>query len=102
MKPLPLAVGLLALWTLTTAGMCAHDAPPGKVVVNLDRYGNTSSATIPIALAEAEAAGRLKSGDHVLLTAFGGGLSWGATVLEWAGVRAPGVGAPVEVRAASV
>jgi len=76
--------------------------PMDRVFVNLDRYGNTSSATIPIALAEAEAAGRLRPGDHVLLTAFGGGLSWGATVIEWAGVRVPGAGAPVEARAASI
>jgi 3-oxoacyl-[acyl-carrier-protein] synthase-3 len=76
--------------------------PMDRVFVNLDRYGNTSGATIPIALAEAEAEGRLHPGDHVLLTAFGGGLSWGATVIEWAGVRVPGAGAPVEARAASV
>ena len=62
--------------------------PMERVYVNVDRYGNTSSATIPIALAEAEAEGRLKPGDHVLLAAFGGGLSWGTIVLEWAGVRA--------------
>ena len=43
----------------------------------------------------------LKPGDHVLLTAFGGGLSWGATVIEWTGVRVPGAGAPAAMRAAS-
>jgi 3-oxoacyl-[acyl-carrier-protein] synthase-3 len=59
-----------------------------RVFVNLDKYGNTSSASIPIALSEAEAAGRLRPGDHVLLLAFGGGLSWGAMVIEWSGVRA--------------
>ena len=75
--------------------------PMERVFVNLDRYGNTSSATIPMALAEAEAEGRLRPGDHVLLTAFGGGLSWGATVVEWAGVRVPGVGAPQTERVAS-
>ena len=75
--------------------------PMERVFVNLDRYGNTSSATIPLALAEAEAEGRLHPGDRVLLTAFGGGLSWGAIVVEWAGVRVPGVGAPAEARAAS-
>ena len=62
--------------------------PIERMYVNLDRYGNTSSATIPIALSEAEADGRLKPGDHVLLAAFGGGLSWSAMVIEWAGVRA--------------
>lgn len=63
--------------------------PPEKVYMNLERYGNTSSATIPIALAEATAEGRLKAGDRVLLCAFGGGLTWGAMTLEWAGVREP-------------
>lgn len=63
--------------------------PAEKVYMNLDRYGNTSSATIPIALAEATAEGRLKPGDRVLLCAFGGGLTWGAMTLEWAGVREP-------------
>ena len=62
--------------------------PIDRMYMNIDRYGNTSSATIPIALAEAEAEGRLQPGDHVLFTAVGGGLSWGAMVLEWSGVRA--------------
>lgn len=57
-----------------------------RVYVNLDRYGNTSSATIPIALAEATAEGRLTPGDKLLFVAFGGGLSWGAMVMEWSGV----------------
>ncbi len=63
--------------------------PEERLYINVDRYGNTSSATIPIALAEATAEGRLSPGDHVLLVAFGGGLSWGAMVLQWADVRAP-------------
>ncbi len=62
--------------------------PRDRVFVNVDRYGNTSSATIPIALAEAHAAGLLHPGDHVLFTAFGGGLSWGSAVVEWAAVPA--------------
>ncbi|MEE8421922.1 MAG: beta-ketoacyl-ACP synthase III [Dehalococcoidia bacterium] len=60
--------------------------PEDRVYINLDRYGNTSSATIPIALAEAAAEGRLSPGDHLLLVAFGGGLSWGAMVIEWSGI----------------
>lgn len=59
--------------------------PMEKVFVNIQRYGNTSAASIPIALAEAEAQGRLKRGDKVLLVAFGGGFTWGASVLEWFG-----------------
>ena len=54
-----------------------------KVFLNLDRYGNTSAASIPIALSEAFAAGRIRSGDKILMVAFGGGLSWGGTVVEW-------------------
>lgn len=54
-----------------------------RVFLNLDRYGNTSAASIPIALAEAVEAGFIKSGSKVLIVAFGGGLSWGGTVVEW-------------------
>lgn len=61
--------------------------PEERVYVNLQRYGNTSAATIPIALCEAAAEGRLRPGDRVLMAAFGGGLTWGAMVIEWAGVR---------------
>lgn len=61
--------------------------PMEKVFVNIQRYGNTSSASIPIALAEAEATGRLKRGDKILLVAFGGGFTWGASVLEWFGAH---------------
>jgi 3-oxoacyl-[acyl-carrier-protein] synthase-3 len=60
-----------------------------KVWVNLDRYGNTSAASIPIALCEAESSGRLKDGDNVVFVAFGGGLAWAAGVVRWgvAGVQ---------------
>ncbi|WP_406678276.1 beta-ketoacyl-ACP synthase III [Moorella sp. ACPs] len=54
-----------------------------KVYVNLDRYGNMSSASIPVALDEACREGRLKRGDKVVLVAFGAGLTWGAAVLSW-------------------
>jgi 3-oxoacyl-[acyl-carrier-protein] synthase-3 len=57
--------------------------PMDRVWVNIDRYGNTSSASIPIGLSEAVAAGRLARGDVVLTVAFGGGLTWGAAVLRW-------------------
>ncbi|KYH32489.1 beta-ketoacyl-ACP synthase III [Neomoorella mulderi] len=56
---------------------------PEKVYVNLDRYGNMSSASIPVALDEAYREGRLKRGDKVVLVAFGAGLTWGAAVLSW-------------------
>ena len=54
-----------------------------KVMVNLDRYGNTSSASIPLALVQAEAEGRLKPGMIVMLVAFGAGFTWGSVVLRW-------------------
>ncbi len=57
--------------------------PMSKVVVNLDRLGNTTAATIPLALADAESDGRLKPGSRVLLVAFGGGLTWGSLYLTW-------------------
>jgi len=56
---------------------------PDQVFVNLDRYGNTSAASIPIALDEACRAGQVKEGDIVVLDAFGGGLTWGAVLLRW-------------------
>jgi 3-oxoacyl-[acyl-carrier-protein] synthase-3 len=57
--------------------------PDDKVLANIDRYGNTSSASIPIALDEAVREGKLKRGDLVLLVAFGGGLTWGAVLLRY-------------------
>lgn len=57
--------------------------PPEKVVHNIQRYGNTTAASIPIALHEAAQEGRVKEGDLVLLAAFGAGLTWGATLLRW-------------------
>lgn len=56
---------------------------PERVVVNVNRYGNTSSASIPIALWEAQEEGRLKAGDKVVCVSFGAGLVWGALALEW-------------------
>jgi 3-oxoacyl-[acyl-carrier-protein] synthase-3 len=58
--------------------------PMDRVMVNIDKYGNTSTATVPLALRDALDAGRIKSGDKVLLAGFGSGLTWGAGLLEWA------------------
>ncbi|MDE3068369.1 MAG: ketoacyl-ACP synthase III [Verrucomicrobiota bacterium] len=58
-------------------------ATPGQMFVNLDRYGNTSAASVAIALDEAVASGRIQRGDLVLLIVFGAGLTWGAAVLQW-------------------
>jgi 3-oxoacyl-[acyl-carrier-protein] synthase-3 len=57
--------------------------PMERVVVNLDKYGNTSAASIPIALDEAVRAGRIKDGDYILLEAFGGGLTWASALIKW-------------------
>jgi 3-oxoacyl-[acyl-carrier-protein] synthase-3 len=57
--------------------------PMEKVMVNVDRYGNTSSASIPLALAEAVETGRVKKGSLILLVAFGAGFTWGSTVVRW-------------------
>jgi 3-oxoacyl-[acyl-carrier-protein] synthase III len=54
-----------------------------KVMINIDRYGNTTAATIPSCLAEYYADGRLKRGDNVVLAAFGAGYTWGATYIKW-------------------
>jgi len=57
--------------------------PMEKVFTNIDRYGNTSGSSIPIALDEAARSGRLKEGDLVLLAAFGSGLTWASSLLHW-------------------
>lgn len=57
--------------------------PRAQIVVNLDHYGNTSAASVPIALAEAVAAGQLCAGQYALLTAFGGGLTWASGIIRW-------------------
>lgn len=59
------------------------DLPEEKCMINLDRYGNVSAGSIPIALAEAVEQGRVNEGDRVVLVGFGGGLTWGAAVLVW-------------------
>jgi 3-oxoacyl-[acyl-carrier-protein] synthase-3 len=59
------------------------ELPPEKVVVNIDRYGNTSAASIPIALDEAVRGGRIQRGSRIVMVAFGGGLTWGAAVVRW-------------------
>ncbi|NEU25295.1 ketoacyl-ACP synthase III [Paenibacillus polymyxa] len=59
------------------------DLPEEKVVINVNKYANTSAASIPLALVEAAEEGRMKEGDRVLMVGFGGGLTWGASVLIW-------------------
>jgi 3-oxoacyl-[acyl-carrier-protein] synthase-3 len=62
--------------------------PMDRFVMNVDRYGNTSAASIPIAMCEAIEAGRIKPGDHIALVAFGGGLTWASAVVKWVSASA--------------
>jgi 3-oxoacyl-[acyl-carrier-protein] synthase-3 len=62
--------------------------PDDRVVSNIERVGNTSAASIPLAMADAAASGILQPGHRVLVTAFGGGLTWGSTVVRWPGITA--------------
>ena len=73
--------------------------PPEKVILNIERYGNTSSASIPISLDEVVRAGRLKRGDYVAFVAFGGGVTWGASVMRWS-MPVPVTAEPVAALAA--
>ncbi|MBT2760979.1 beta-ketoacyl-ACP synthase III [Paenibacillus sp. ISL-20] len=59
------------------------ELPEEKVMINVDKYANTSAASVPLALVEAQESGRLKEGDKVLMVGFGGGLTWGSSVLIW-------------------
>ena len=54
-----------------------------KIMVNIDRYGNTSAASVPIALSEAESQGRLEEGKLIVMCAFGAGLNWGGALVRW-------------------
>jgi len=57
--------------------------PPEKVVITVDRHANTSAASVPLALTEAVADGRIKRGDLVMIEAMGGGFTWGASLIRW-------------------
>jgi 3-oxoacyl-[acyl-carrier-protein] synthase III len=61
--------------------------PPEKTIVNVDRYGNTSSGSIPLGLTDARAEGRLEEGALVLMTGMGAGLTWGSALVEWTNGR---------------
>jgi 3-oxoacyl-[acyl-carrier-protein] synthase III len=54
-----------------------------KVMLNIDKYGNTSAGSVPLALDEANRSGRIKPGDNIVMVAFGGGLIWGAAAVKW-------------------
>jgi 3-oxoacyl-[acyl-carrier-protein] synthase-3 len=59
------------------------DVPMEKVFLTIEKYGNISSATVPIALDEAVRGGSIHKGDYIVLTAFGGGLTWGSSLIHW-------------------
>jgi 3-oxoacyl-[acyl-carrier-protein] synthase-3 len=72
--------------------------PMDKMYVNLDRYGNTSAASVPIALAEAVNEGRVKVGDRIVIVAFGAGFTSGAVTIEWTADPARGIAGDAAVR----
>jgi 3-oxoacyl-[acyl-carrier-protein] synthase-3 len=103
MEDVDLVISHQANAVLIQACMERLGLPMDKTYLTVERYGNTSAASVPITLDEAARAGRLHRGDVVVLVAFGGGLTWGATVLRWAGTPADGLEltpAPAEVAAA--
>jgi 3-oxoacyl-[acyl-carrier-protein] synthase-3 len=63
--------------------------PMDRFMVNIERYGNTSSASIPMAVCEAVEQGRVRPGDHVVLVGFGAGLTWGALAVQWVETKRP-------------
>jgi 3-oxoacyl-[acyl-carrier-protein] synthase-3 len=65
------------------AALAKLNIPRERMFVNLDRYGNTSAASVPLALDQANKEGRLQRGDLVLLCGFGSGLSWGTSLIRW-------------------
>jgi 3-hydroxy-3-methylglutaryl CoA synthase len=78
------------------------DLPMDKMFVNLDRYGNTSAASVPIALSEAVNEGRVDVGDNVTIVAFGAGFTSGAVTIEWSVDPARGATADEAIRAEDV
>src|SRR6476619_4550543 len=78
------------------------DLPMDRMFVNLDKYGNTSAASVPIALAEAVNGGRVKVGDHIVIVAFGAGFTSGAVTIEWTAEPARGIAGDASVRAEDV
>ena len=71
------------------AGARALGIDESRVFVNLEKYGNTSSASVPLALCEAVESGRIRPGDHIVLVGFGAGLAWAAAAVQWGPPAAP-------------
>jgi 3-oxoacyl-[acyl-carrier-protein] synthase-3 len=83
LKDLALVIPHQANDRIIAAAIKRLGLPADRFIVNIDRYGNTSSASIPIALCEAIAEGRINAGDRLVLVGFGAGLTWAAVALEW-------------------
>lgn len=83
MQDIELVIPHQANYRIIEAAARRFQLPADRFVTNLDRYGNTSSASIPVALDEAVREGRVKPGDHLVLSSFGAGLAWGSMVLRW-------------------
>ena len=79
----PMATSVAACDRIIEAARQRLDIPPERTVVNIERYGNTSAASIPLALSEAAETGRFADGDTLLLSGFGAGMSWASAVLTW-------------------
>jgi 3-oxoacyl-[acyl-carrier-protein] synthase-3 len=82
-EDLDLLIPHQANWRIIDAARKRFGMPEDRVVVNIDRYGNMSSASIPVAMEEAIRSGRLKRGDLAALVGFGAGLTWGAAILRY-------------------
>jgi len=85
MNDIDLVIPHQANLRIIEAALRSMEIPMERCMVNLDRYGNTSTASIPIAACEAIQQGRLKAGDKVVFVGFGAGLTWGAAVAIWSG-----------------
>jgi|TARA_B100001250_G_scaffold29371_2_gene24121 3-oxoacyl-[acyl-carrier-protein] synthase-3 len=82
-KDIDMIIPHQANFNIIKAGMENLGLPMDKVFMNLDKYGNTAAASVPIALAESVKEGIIKPGDLVITVGFGGGLAWGANAIEW-------------------
>jgi 3-oxoacyl-[acyl-carrier-protein] synthase-3 len=85
-EDIALAIPHQANLRIMTAVAKGLGLPQERMFANVERYGNTSSASIPVALCEAWEQGRLDPGDNILIVAVGGGLAWGASVIQWTGL----------------
>ena len=90
MQDQKLGVGDIDLWLFHQANLRINEhisqtlgIPSTKTFNNIQKYGNTSSATIPTLLDECVRAGRVKDGDRIMMTAFGAGFTWGSALVVW-------------------